>query len=47
MSMLFHGIDFLRVVLKINNFATLGLAVRTGFCSSIGQLCGILFRVDF
>ena len=45
--MIFHGVDFLSVVVKVDDFSTLGLAAGAGFCRFMGSLHGVLFRVDF
>ena len=46
-TMIFHGVDFLGVVVKLNVFATLGLASGAGFCRLMGPLRGALFKLDF
>ena len=45
--MIFHGVDFLGVVVKLDGFATLGLAAGAVLCKFMGPLRGVLFRVDF
>ena len=46
-TIIFRGVEFLGVVVKLNGFVTLRLAGGSGFCRFMGPLCGVLFRVDF
>ena len=42
-----HDIGFVSVVVKIDYFATLGIAAAAGFYIFMGALCGVLFRINF
>ena len=46
-TMVFHGVNFLSVVLKLDCLATLGLASGAGFCRFKGPLCRVIFRLYF
>ena len=46
-TIVLNGVDFLSVVVKLNDFATLGLAAGVGFCRFMRPLRGVLFRVYF
>ena len=45
--MIFHGVDFLIVVVELGGFSMLGLAAGVVFCRFMGPLRGVLFRVFF
>ena len=45
--MIYHGVYFLSVVVKLDSFSTLGIASGSGLCRLMGPLRGVLFRVDF
>ena len=46
-TMIFHGVDFLSVIVEPDGFSMLGIAFGSGFCRFIGLVCGLIFRVDF
>ena len=45
--MVFHGVDLLSVVVKLDGFAMIALATRAGVCRFMGPLRGVHFIVDF
>ena len=46
-TIVFHGVDFLSVVVELDGFAALGLAAGACLCRFMGPLHGVPFRVDF
>ena len=44
--MIFHGVDFLGIFVKLDGFSTLRLAARSGFFILIWLLRGVLFVVN-
>ena len=46
-TIIYHGVELLGVVVELDGFATLGIAAGACFYRFIGLLRGVLFRVDF